>query len=171
MSQNHARFILYVDITFDEQDRSKYVMVPEHLQWFISAWIQYTVIAPSRQNEAMSNAAASVRVLERTWLFLKLIEREREQEREQRAEERERVRERAGKKETEQERESRGESRRERHTDRLGQRERQAETVWGSRLNANKTKEMIIFRRRSKSVTYPPEPLIPGAERVTAFWG
>src|SRR6218665_2393800 len=35
-------------------------------------------------------------------------------------------------------------------------------------INANKTKEMIIFRRRSKSVTYPPEPLIPGAERVTA---
>src|SRR6218665_481220 len=28
---------------------------------------------------------------------------------------------------------------------------------------------MIIFRRRSKSVTYPPEPLIPGAERVTAL--
>src|SRR6218665_1065575 len=36
-------------------------------------------------------------------------------------------------------------------------------------INANKTKEMIIFRRRSKSVTYPPEPLIPGAERVTAL--
>src|SRR6218665_1210474 len=35
-------------------------------------------------------------------------------------------------------------------------------------INANKTKEMIIFRRRPKSVTYPPEPLIPGAERVTA---
>src|SRR6218665_1013183 len=36
---------------------------------------------------------------------------------------------------------------------------------------ANKTKE-FIFRRRSKSpksVTYPPEPLIPGAERVTAL--
>src|SRR6218665_968798 len=28
---------------------------------------------------------------------------------------------------------------------------------------------MIIFRRRSKSVIYPPEPLIPGAERVTAL--
>src|SRR6218665_941678 len=30
-------------------------------------------------------------------------------------------------------------------------------------------KEMIIFRRRSKSVTYPPAPLIPGAERVTVL--
>ena len=37
------------------------------------------------------------------------------------------------------------------------------------RINSNKTKELIIFRRRSKSVTYPAEPLIPGAERVTAL--
>src|SRR6218665_3253087 len=36
-------------------------------------------------------------------------------------------------------------------------------------INANKSKEMIIFRRQSKSVTYSPEPLIPGAERVTAL--
>src|SRR6218665_1815771 len=36
-------------------------------------------------------------------------------------------------------------------------------------INSNKTKEMIIFRRRSKSMIYPPEPLIPGAERVTAL--
>src|SRR6218665_1004204 len=36
-------------------------------------------------------------------------------------------------------------------------------------INANKTKEMIIFRRLTKTVTYPPEPLIPGAEHVTAL--
>src|SRR6218665_1965094 len=37
------------------------------------------------------------------------------------------------------------------------------------RINSNKTKELIIFRRRSKSVTYPAEPLIPGSERVTSL--
>src|SRR6218665_254246 len=37
------------------------------------------------------------------------------------------------------------------------------------RINSNKTKELIIFRRRSKSVTYPAEPLISGAERVTSL--
>src|SRR6218665_647282 len=37
------------------------------------------------------------------------------------------------------------------------------------RINSNKTKELIIFRRGSKSVTYPAKPLIPGAERVTAL--
>src|SRR6218665_556252 len=33
-------------------------------------------------------------------------------------------------------------------------------------INANKTKEMIIFRRRSESVTYPSEPLIPAWGRA-----
>src|SRR6218665_2349548 len=44
---------------------------------------------------------------------------------------------------------------------------------WAARnnlcINSNKTKELIIFRRRSKSVTYPAEPLIPGAECVTSL--
>jgi len=34
-------------------------------------------------------------------------------------------------------------------------------------ISSNKTKELIIFLWCSKSVTYPAEPLIPGAERVT----
>src|SRR6218665_1560247 len=40
-------------------------------------------------------------------------------------------------------------------------------TIFAS--NSNKTKELIIFRRRSKSVTYPAEPLVPVAERVTSL--
>src|SRR6218665_955916 len=40
-------------------------------------------------------------------------------------------------------------------------------TIFAS--HSNKTKELIIFRRRSKSVTYPAEPLIPVAERVTSL--
>jgi len=44
---------------------------------------------------------------------------------------------------------------------------------WAARnnlcINSNKTKELIIFRRCSKSVPYTAEPLIPGAERMTAL--
>src|SRR6218665_491302 len=45
--------------------------------------------------------------------------------------------------------------------------------AWASRNNLrihpNKTKEMIVYRRRSKCVNRPAHPLIPGAERVDSL--